>query len=68
MKYDDVLRLRVVDGVWLRLNLWLKGSRRSRRAAIARLSHLSDHQRRDIGLDEELRYVDWRALRANGWR
>jgi hypothetical protein len=68
MKHNDVRRLRGVDGAWLRLKLWLHPAPRGRRSAITNLSHLSDHERRDIGLDEEVRYVDWRALRANGWR
>lgn len=68
MKYDDVRRLRGVGGVWLRLKFWLSRGPSPRRPVITNLSHLSDHQRRDIGLDGELRYVDWRALRANGWR
>ena len=68
MKHDDVRRLRGVDGAWLRLKLWLHPAPLGRRPAITNLSHLSDHERRDIGLDEEVRYVDWRALRANDWR
>lgn len=68
MKYDDVRRARGVDGVWLRLKFWLNREPTPRRPIIANLSHLSDHQRRDIGLDDEVRYVDWRALRANDWR
>jgi hypothetical protein len=68
MKHDDVRRLRGVDGAWLRLKLWLGAGRLRRRPVIMNLSHLSEHDRRDIGLEDEVRYVDWRALRANGWR
>lgn len=68
MKHDDVRRLRGVDGAWLRLRLWLGASPVVRGPMITNFSHLSDHERRDIGLEDEVRYVDWRALRANGWR
>lgn len=68
MKHDDVRRLRGVDGAWLRLKLWLHVAPMGRKPLISNLSHLSDHDRRDIGLEEEVRYVDWRAIRANGWR
>jgi hypothetical protein len=68
MKHDDLRRLRGVDGAWLRLKLWLGGGPLTRRPVIANLSHLSEHDRRDIGLEDEVRYVDWRALRSNGWR
>jgi hypothetical protein len=68
MKYEDVRRLRGVDGVWLRLKFWLRSVPRPRKPVITNFSHFSDYDRRDIGLPEEVRYVDWRALKANGWR
>jgi len=68
MKHEDVRRLRGVDSVWLRLKLWLHPAPRKDKPMITDLSHLNEHDRRDIGLPEEVRYVDWQSLRANGWR
>lgn len=70
MRYVDSRRVSGVGSVWLRLRLWLAPPyRKSRPAPMARdLSHLSDHERRDIGLPEPVRYVDWRALRESGWQ
>jgi len=68
MRYEEVRRQRGVDGVWLRLKVWLQSASRRRRPMVRNLSHLPDHIRCDIGLPEQPRYVDWRALRANGWR
>ena len=67
MRYEDIRRLRGVDHVWWRVKLWLRPSVRPRLSAWADLAHLSDHERRDIGLPEPVRYADWRSLRANGW-
>jgi hypothetical protein len=68
MRYEDVRRLRGVESFWSGLKFWLHAAPRDRKPLIMDLSHLSDHQRRDIGLPEQVRYVDWRALKANGWR
>jgi hypothetical protein len=67
MRYEDVGRLRGTESFWLRLRLWLQPSPRRGNPPIRSLSHLSDHERRDIGLPEEVRYMDWRALKGNGW-
>ncbi|MXQ10806.1 hypothetical protein [Microvirga makkahensis] len=65
MRYEDARRLRGVESAWLRLRTWLCLSRlqRRRRKPIADLNHLSDHERRDIGLPEPVRYMDWRSLK-----
>ena len=67
MRYEDARRLRGVESFWFRLKLWLHPTPWRSSAVIKELSHLSDHERRDIGLPEQVRYADWRALRENGW-
>jgi hypothetical protein len=67
MRYEHARRLRGVESAWLRLKLWFRPSFRRGGKVIRNMDHLSDHERRDIGLPEPLRYVDWRALRDNGW-
>ena len=67
MRYEDVSRLRGTESFWLRLRLWLHPAPHRGNPPIRSLSHLSDHERRDIGLPEEVRYMDWRALKGNGW-
>jgi uncharacterized protein YjiS (DUF1127 family) len=66
MRYEDARRSRGVESVWLRLKLWFS-STRSHRRSLADLSRLSDHERRDIGLPEPVRYMDWRALKDEGY-
>ena len=66
MRYEDARRLRGVESVWLRLRFWLQSLHLRNRTSIGELSHLSDHERRDIGLPEPVRYVDWRELKQNG--
>jgi hypothetical protein len=68
MRYEDARRLSGVESAWLRLKLWFSPAFRSRPPLIGNLSHLSDHERRDIGLPEVHRYMDWRALKDGGWR
>ncbi|QRM27551.1 hypothetical protein [Microvirga sp. VF16] len=63
MRYEDARRLRGVESVWLRLKLWFRSDHPRKRPIIADLSRLSDHERRDIGLPEPIRYMDWRALK-----
>jgi len=63
MKYEDARRLRDVASPWLRLKLWWHQVRRDRRPPANALNELSDHIRRDIGLQEPVRYMDWRALK-----
>ena len=67
MRYEDVSRLRGTEGFWLRLRLWLHPAPHRSNPPIRSLSHLSDHERRDIGLPEQVRYMDWRTLKGNGW-
>jgi hypothetical protein len=67
MKYEDVSRLRGTESFWLRLRLWLHPAPHRGNPPIRSLSHLSDHERRDIGLPEQVRYMDWRTLKGNGW-
>ena len=67
MRYQDVRRLHGTESFWFRLKLLLQPSLSLRRPVIHNLSHLSDHERRDIGLPDQVRYVDWRALKENGW-
>ena len=67
MRYEDVSRLRGTESFWLRLGLWLQPAPLRRNPPVHNLSHLSDHERRDIGLPEEVRYMDWRTLKGNGW-
>jgi len=66
MRYEDVRRLRGTERFWFRLGLWLRPPPWRRKPVIGNLSHLSDHERRDIGLPEPVRYVDWRELKQNG--
>ncbi|MGO4570862.1 hypothetical protein [Microvirga sp. 2TAF3] len=67
MRHEDVRRLRGVESFWFRLKLWLKPAPRQLRTPfISNLNHLSDHERCDIGLPEQVRYADWRALKENG--
>lgn len=63
MRYEDARRLRGVESVWLRLRMWLQARRARSRFPVANLSHLSDHDRRDIGLPEPVRYMDWKSLK-----
>jgi hypothetical protein len=67
MRYEDVSRLRGTESFWLRLRLWLHPAPHRGNPPIRSLSHLSDHERRDIGLPEQVRYMDWRTLKGNGW-
>lgn len=63
MRYEDARRLRGVESVWLRLRMWMRSFHLRSRPPIADLSHLSDHERRDIGLPDPVRYMDWRSLK-----
>jgi|GEM_PF-2920469 hypothetical protein len=67
MRYEDARRLRGTESFWVRLRLWLQPDPRRENPPISNLSHLSDHERRDIGLPEQVRHMDWRALKGNGW-
>jgi len=68
MRYEDVPRPEGVESLWLRLKIWFHAAPRSPKPLIGNLSHLSDYERRDIGLPEPVRFADWRALRDNDWR
>lgn len=63
MRYEDARRLRGVESVWLRLKFWFRTNRRGHPVPTGDLSLLSDHERRDIGLPEPVRYMDWRSLK-----
>ena len=63
MRYEDARRLRGVASVWLRIKLWLRSAHLKGQPPMADLNHLSDHERRDIGLPEPVRYMDWRTLK-----
>ncbi|MGO4705311.1 hypothetical protein AB4072_05970 [Microvirga sp. 2MCAF38] len=61
MRYDEAPRARSVEHLWLRLKLWIV-SRRTRRIHGRDLLDLTDHERRDIGLNEPVRFADWKSL------
>ncbi len=67
MRYEDARRLRGVESVWLRLKLWLKPAHLLSRTSTADPSHLSDHERRDIGLCETIRYMDGEPVHSLKW-
>jgi hypothetical protein len=68
MRYEDVRRLRGVESFWFRFKCWLLPAPRSNKPIVGDLSHLSDSLRRDIGLPDEVQYMDWRSLRGDCWR
>jgi hypothetical protein len=45
------------------VKLWFRPAFQRKGPIISDLSQLSDHERRDIGLPEPTRYMDWRALK-----
>jgi hypothetical protein len=63
MRYEETRRLRGIENAWLCLKLWLNPALLRNDSVVSDLSHLSDHERRDIGLPEPVRYMDWRTLR-----
>lgn len=63
MRYEDARRLRGVESIWLRVKLWLRSVHLRDRPPFVDLNRLSDRDRRDIGLPEPVRYMDWRALK-----
>jgi len=63
MRYEDARRLRSVESVWLHVKLWFRPVFQRKGPIISDLSQLSDHERRDVGLPEPIRYMDWRALK-----
>jgi len=62
MRYEEIRRVRGVESAWLRLKLWLRPAFPRSGPTISDLNHLSDHERRDIGLPDPVRYMDWQAL------
>jgi hypothetical protein len=68
MRYEDVRRLRGVESFWFRFKCWFLPATRPNKRIIGDLSHLSDSLRRDIGLPDEVQYMDWRSLRGDCWR
>lgn len=67
MRYEDARRLRGVESAWLRLKLWLGSVHLQRHAPTCEVSHLSDYQKRDIGLHESARYLDGEHVRSLSW-
>ena len=63
MRYEETRRLRGMEGAWLRLKLWFGPAFLRNNQVISDLNHLSDHERRDIGLPDPVRYMDWRILK-----
>ncbi|MBB3019291.1 hypothetical protein FHR70_002356 [Microvirga lupini] len=63
MRYEETRRLRGIESAWLRLKLWLRPHYLRTNTVISDLSHLSDYERRDIGLPDPVRYMDWRTLK-----
>jgi hypothetical protein len=63
MRYEETRRLRGIENAWLRLKFWLRPAFLRNDAIISDLSHLSDYERRDIGLPDPVRYMDWRTLK-----
>jgi len=63
MRYEETRRSRGIESAWLRLKLWLRPALLRNNPVISDLSQLSDHERRDIGLPDLVRYMDWRALK-----
>ena len=63
MRYEETRRLRGVENACLRLKLWLRPALLRDDSVVSDMSHLSDHERRDIGLPEPVRYMDWRTLK-----
>lgn len=62
MRYEDARRLRGVESAWLRLKLWLGSILPRSHARIGDVIYLSERDRRDIGLPEQSRCLDWRKL------
>ena len=65
MRYVEPRRMRGVESAWLRLKLWFHLAPVRRQQIHGDLSHLSDHERRDIGLPTPMQYMDWRSLKDN---
>ena len=63
MRYEETRRLRGIESVWLRLKLRLRPALLRNDTVVSDLSQLSDHERRDIGLPDPVRFMDWRALK-----
>jgi hypothetical protein len=63
MRYEETRRLRGIEGAWLRLKLWFRPAFPRHDSLVSDLSQLSDHERRDIGLPDPVRYMDWRTLK-----
>lgn len=65
MRYEDARRLRGAESFWLRLKFWFRSPRPRHELNIGDLSRLSDHERCDIGLPEQVRYMDWHRLKED---
>ena len=67
MRYEDARRLSGVESAWTRLKFWLRPGFPQADPTVSDLSHLSDHERRDIGLPEQVRYMDGELVRSLDW-
>jgi hypothetical protein len=65
MRYEKPRRIRGVESAWLRLKLWFQPTPVRCGQILGDLSHLSDHERRDLGLPTPVQYMDWRLLKDN---
>ncbi|NIX77570.1 hypothetical protein [Microvirga terricola] len=67
MRYEHVRRLNSVESAWLRLKMRFHNGPSMGKPPLLNPCDLSDHEKRDIGLPEPVRYVDWKVLREKGW-
>ena len=67
MRYEDARRLSGVESAWMRVKFWFRPVFPQAGPVISDLSHLSDLERRDIGLSEQVRYMDGEPVRSLDW-
>ncbi|MBM6595661.1 hypothetical protein [Microvirga pudoricolor] len=63
MRYDDLRRLDGVGGLWLRFKLRMTGYPWFRPVILPDVPDLNEYLRRDIGLPDQVQYMDWKALK-----
>ena len=66
MRYDESHRPGSLGSVWLRFKLRMSGYPWLHPVILPDFDGLSDHQRRDIGVPEPIRHMDWKALQDVG--
>jgi hypothetical protein len=66
MRYDDARRLDGAGGFWLRFRLRMAGYSWFHPVILPDVPDLDDYLRRDIGLPDQVRYMDWKALQEKG--